>query len=85
MSMLVVHPAYWRRGHGTALGKWSVALAEADKVKQSVSAAGMGFKIYSSLGFREVHKIVEPGDDDDEEGVFTDLMEYVPDAQRAHV
>lgn len=78
MSMLVVHPAYWRRGYGTKLGQWAVELSKIDDVKQCVSAAGMGYQIYSKLGYKEVCKIEASGDEDDPEGIFTILMEYVP-------
>ena len=80
MSMLVVHPAYWRHGHGTKLCQWAVDLSRADNVKQCVSAAGMGYKMYAKLGYKDVCKIVAKGDEDDPEGIFTNLMEYVPPA-----
>ncbi|ERF72736.1 hypothetical protein EPUS_04789 [Endocarpon pusillum Z07020] len=75
MSMLVVHPAYWRRGYGTKMGQWAVELSKADDVKQCVSAAGMGYQIYSKLGYKDVCKIEASGDEDDPEGIFTNLME----------
>ena len=76
--MLVVHPAYWRRGHGTSLCNWAVELSISDGVKQFVSAAGMGYGTYARLGYKEVCKITAEGDEDDPEGVFAHLMEYTP-------
>jgi GNAT superfamily N-acetyltransferase len=78
MAMVVVHPAYWNRGHGTMLVKWATQLNDIDKVKQSVSAAGMGKKLYTRLKFQEICRITADGDEDDPEGVFTDLLEYRP-------
>ena len=74
MATLVVHPAYWKRGHGTKLVAWSIELSKLDQVPQGVSAAAMGAKLYSSLGYTSVARLEEGGDEDDEEGVYTELL-----------
>lgn len=81
MSMLVVHPAYWRKGHGTKLVEWSMRLSDLDSVPQCVSAAGMGEKLYKKLGYHEVCRVEEEGDGDDPRGVHTELLEYRPKAK----
>lgn len=78
MDMLVVHPAYWSRGHGSELVRWGMKLSDIDRVKQGVSAADMGAKLYQKLGYEEVGKCSLDGDDDDPEGVSTILLQYTP-------
>ncbi|EGX95008.1 hypothetical protein CCM_03280 [Cordyceps militaris CM01] len=56
MNMVAVHPAYWRRGHGTKLG---------------VSAAEMGANLYKGLGYTFICKVEADGDEDDPEDVVT--------------
>ncbi|CAH0020749.1 unnamed protein product [Clonostachys rhizophaga] len=57
VDMVVVHPAYWRRGHGTLLVKWGKALAEIDRVVQGVIAADMGEKLYTCLGYGKLDDV----------------------------
>ncbi|CAH0051750.1 unnamed protein product [Clonostachys solani] len=57
VDMVVVHPAYWRRGHGTSLVKWGKALADVDRVNQGVIAADMGEKLYTSLGYGKLDDV----------------------------
>ena len=78
MAALVVHPAYWRRGHGTDLVHWGQKLSAFDDVPQGVSAAGMGEKLYSHLGYEFVERISKPGDEDDQQGMTTAVMLYSP-------
>lgn len=33
MEMLVVHPAYWKRGHGGKLAQWGPDLSNVDEMK----------------------------------------------------
>lgn len=54
MDMLCVHPAYWKRGHGTQLAKRTIELCKTDKVAQGVNAAGMGAKLYKTLGYEYI-------------------------------
>jgi hypothetical protein len=76
--MIVVHPAYWKRGNGTAMMKWARDLSEIDKVPQCVSATPMSEGPFVSLGFQQICRIPAEGDEDDPEGVSTALLEYRP-------
>jgi GNAT superfamily N-acetyltransferase len=79
--MLVVHPRYWRRGHGTRLSQWGIDMSREDGVSQCVSAAGMGRALYRSLGFQDITEILASGgDDSDLKGVKTHLMRYEVEA-----
>ncbi|RSL79627.1 hypothetical protein CEP52_017498 [Fusarium oligoseptatum] len=57
MEMVVVHPAYWKRGHGRRLVRWGIDLAEIDGVCQGVIAAEMGKSLYLSLGYEELEDL----------------------------
>lgn len=80
MNSLVVHPAYWKRGHGSTLVEWSIALSKMDNVDQGVSAAAMGARLYKGLGFSLIARLEEEGDKDDPEGVYTELLRFSPSA-----
>lgn len=67
--MVVVHPAYWRRGHGGRLVRWGIDLANLDKVCQGVIAAEMGKSLYLSLGYEELEDLHL-------EGVHVSAMQY---------
>ena len=69
MEMVVVHPAYWRRGHGGRLVRWGIDLANLDKVCQGVIAAEMGKSLYLSLGYEELEDLHL-------EGVHVSAMQY---------
>ncbi|KAJ4220995.1 hypothetical protein NW759_007064 [Fusarium solani] len=72
MEMVVVHPAYWRRGHGGRLVRWGIDLANLDKVCQGVIAAEMGKSLYLSLGYEELEDLHLGGD----EGIHVSAMQY---------
>ncbi|KAI8648863.1 hypothetical protein NCS56_01502300 [Fusarium sp. Ph1] len=72
MEMIVVHPAYWRRGHGGRLVRWGIDLANLDKVCQGVIAAEMGKSLYLSLGYEELEDLHLGGD----EGIHVSAMQY---------
>lgn len=74
--MVVVHPAYWNRGYGTALIQWAKDLSVVDGVKQCVSAVPMSERLFHKLGFKHIRYIVAEGDEDDAGGVTTALLEY---------
>ncbi|KAK0659159.1 hypothetical protein QBC41DRAFT_384663 [Cercophora samala] len=76
VSMIVVHPAYWRRGHGTRLATWARDLARMNRIPQCVSAAPMSQGLFMSLGFEKVDEIVAEGDEDDPRGAKTLLLEF---------
>ena len=50
---MVVHPAYWHRGHASKLTKWCMTLAEVDHTGIGVSAAPTGRKLFQHMGFEE--------------------------------
>jgi hypothetical protein len=64
MDMVVVHPAYWRRGHGTTMVKWGMKLADTDRVRQGVVAAKMGEKLYLSLNYSKLADLKAQDDTD---------------------
>ncbi|KAK0735346.1 hypothetical protein B0T21DRAFT_333454 [Apiosordaria backusii] len=76
VSMIAVHPAYWRRGHGTKLATWARDLAVKHKVPQCVSAAPMSQCLFMSLGYKQLDVIVAEGDEDDPRGAKTLLLEF---------
>jgi N-acetylglutamate synthase-like GNAT family acetyltransferase len=78
MDQVAVHPAYWKRGHGTALVKWGMELARIDQVVQGVSAAKMGEKLYAELDYKVVERISLDGDEVTPQGVSTAMMVYDP-------
>jgi len=78
MEWVVVHPAYWNRGHGTTLVKWGMQLANTDQVKQGVIAAKTGTKLYRQLGYNHLSDLHLDGDDEVPDGVTATVMEVAP-------
>lgn len=78
MEMAVVHPAYWRRGHGTLLVRWGMELSKLDGVKQGVIAAKMGAELYAGLGYSVVEELRMDGDEEAPDGVTCVAMQYTP-------
>ncbi|KAJ5722859.1 hypothetical protein N7488_000894 [Penicillium malachiteum] len=78
MDMLCVHPAYWRKGHGTQLVKWTLNLARMDGITQGVNAAPMGARLYEALGYEIICIAREEGDEDDPLGVYTYVFKFGP-------
>jgi GNAT superfamily N-acetyltransferase len=76
--MLVVHPAYWRRGHGTALLDWGMQLGSLDLVKQGVIAADMGEKLYLSKGYKKLANVIATDENDPVKEVKVGILEFVP-------
>lgn len=76
--MVVVHPAYWRCGHGTTLVRWGMELANVDNVKQGVIAAKMGAKLYADLGFSLLKNLRLDGDEEVPDEVTCVVMQYTP-------
>lgn len=76
MDTLVVHPAYWRRGHGTALVNWGMELARLDRVKQGVIAACMGEKLYLSRGYEKLDDVAAVDERDPEQHVRVGVLEF---------
>ncbi|KAF2808901.1 uncharacterized protein BDZ99DRAFT_463759 [Mytilinidion resinicola] len=57
LATLAVHPAYWRRGHGSNLTKWCTTLADIEGVSVGVSAAKMGVPVFAKAGFMEQERV----------------------------
>lgn len=76
MEMLVVHPAYWSKGHGTKLIKWGLELAELDGVGQGVMAVGMGADLYPKLGYKQIDEARLEGDKDCPRGLSVKVFLY---------
>jgi GNAT superfamily N-acetyltransferase len=77
LEWLVVHPAYWRRGHGTRLAQWGVKLSILDHINQGVIAEKMAVDLYHKLGYKHVEDVDIIGDDVVPTGFSVSLMEYV--------
>ncbi|RSL50149.1 hypothetical protein CEP54_012078 [Fusarium duplospermum] len=76
MEMIVVHPAYWRRGHGSRLARWGIDLAKIDGVSQGVIAAKMGKALYLSLSYKNLTDLHLEGDEVVPQGVGISAMQY---------
>ncbi|KAJ4312732.1 hypothetical protein N0V84_009794 [Fusarium piperis] len=76
MEMVVVHPAYWRRGHGGRLVRWGIDLVKLDEVCQGVIAAKMGKSLYLSLGYENLQDLHLDGDDVVPQGVDVSVMRF---------
>jgi hypothetical protein len=57
LSTVAVHPAYWRRGHGTRLINWCTRLADLEGVPIGVSSAPTGVRIAVKAGFEQQEAI----------------------------
>ena len=82
MEVVVVHPAYWGRGHGSSLVKWGMHLADLDHIKQGVVATRLGAKLYSRLGFSTLSYLHLDGDDQDREELTLSVMQYNPEKNK---
>lgn len=78
VDMVVVDPAYWKRGHGSALVGWGMTLADTDQVRQGVLAPDMGAKLYLDLGYDELCIIGVKGDEDAQDGISNVVARYSP-------
>ncbi|KAJ8132955.1 hypothetical protein O1611_g675 [Lasiodiplodia mahajangana] len=70
IDMMVTHPAYWRRGHASAITKWYLDLSGMDQVGIGVAGAPMGKVFFSSLGFEESSTVEIPGYPEHPKSVF---------------
>ena len=78
MERLVVHPAYWARGHATNLVKWGMELARTDKVTQGVFATKMGGDFFCKLLWKNLTEVRIDGDEIVPQGVSFTVLEYDP-------
>jgi N-acetylglutamate synthase-like GNAT family acetyltransferase len=74
---LVIHPAYWRRGHGTALIEWGMQLSKTDAISQGVMPSHAGENNFFKLGFEKIDTIRVP-DDGDAKGFDIAIGVYQP-------
>jgi GNAT superfamily N-acetyltransferase len=81
--MVVVHPKYWRRGHGSHLVRWGIGLADIDQVKQGVFATAMGAKLFLALGFQKIKDVHVEGDMEDPKGISLAIAKYEPEQGKA--
>lgn len=56
LEQMVVHPGFWRRRYGTALGEYGLCIARKECRSVGVIATPMGTKLYESMGFLSVGK-----------------------------
>ena len=78
LERLVIHPAYWRRGHGRRLLEWGMRFANSDGVIIGVCASSTGVVLYRALGFTLLETGSIVGDDVSPEGVQYHAMKYYP-------
>lgn len=72
----MVHPAYWRRGHGERLVRWGLDAANVDGVSMGVLASGMGERLYSRLGFEQVGAFALADEDNADQKFEIKAFEY---------
>lgn len=65
-----VHPAYWKRGHGTSLLIWATSLADQDQVSLVIESAHMGARRAKDVGFEELDVVQVPGYSRYDESIF---------------
>lgn len=82
MDMVVVHPAYWKHGHGTTLVRWGMRLADMDQVRQGVIAAEMGAKLYLGIGYTKLCDIQAIEAEDSPEKITNIIARYSPEVPR---
>lgn len=82
LDTLVIHPAYWRRGHGRTLVEWGLRLADIDQVEMCICATDAGFNLYRSLGCELLESWRMEGDEVSPAGVSGHIIRYVPRTKR---
>ncbi|KAI0385425.1 hypothetical protein F5Y04DRAFT_245811 [Hypomontagnella monticulosa] len=81
MERIAVHPAYWRRGHGTQLAAWGVKLSDIDGVDQGVLANSMGQKLFEHVGYELLDVISVPGDTRNPKGTDFAVLKHTAQPQ----
>jgi GNAT superfamily N-acetyltransferase len=76
MDRIVVHPAYWKRGHGRKLLKLGTALAEVDQVDQGVLATTMGAALFSHIRSQDLTNVHCEGEEEAFEGLSIAVLTY---------
>lgn len=76
LDILVVHPAYWGKGHGRTLVQWGLDFAKIDGVPQGVTGPDKGVKLYKALGFKYLADLELKGNDVVPEGLKRGVLKY---------
>ena len=76
MERIVVHPAYWRRSHGSTIAKWGIALAGIDGIDQGVLATTMGASLFMHVGYQHVSDTQVEGDERNPRGFSLAILRY---------
>jgi len=76
---MVMHPAYWHRGHASELTTWCMRLAEINNVGIGVSATPVGRKLFHSLGFVEKEIVEIEGYEDHPNSISLWIGVYDPE------
>lgn len=78
VERMLVHPAYWNRGHGIAMAKWGAALTQVDHVSQGVVANKKGSALFSQAGYNLLTHFGVEGDETCPKGVKFAILKYTP-------
>jgi N-acetylglutamate synthase-like GNAT family acetyltransferase len=81
MDRIVVHPAYWKRGHGRKLVKLGTALADVDQVDQGVLATTMGAALFSHIRSQDLTNVHVERKEEALEGLSIVVLRYTFQAQ----
>lgn len=82
LQMLVVHPAYQRRGHGKALLNWGMEFAKLDIEPVGVVAADSGMPLYKAMGWVSIHSYEVAGDEIAPQGTKGCIMKFYPQMEQ---
>ena len=78
LERLVVHHAYWRRGHGRALVRWGNELANTDLVNLGAIASCRGERLYLELGSTKLTDVRVGGVADMLKDIIHGVLRYEP-------
>ncbi|KAK6525865.1 hypothetical protein TWF281_010909 [Arthrobotrys megalospora] len=76
LSMTVVHPSYWRRGHGSSMVKWGMDLAKENNETLGTISSTMGNALCEALGWSREDTIHLEGDDEAPDGLTFNVNTY---------
>lgn len=74
LTLLVVHPAYERRGHGADLVRWGIQLAQLDHLNIGLIASEVASPMYKRLGFEFIQKFDLEGNETSPRGIHYEVM-----------
>ena len=78
LTKLVVPPAYWRRGHGTASIPWGKRPADMDYIPQVMLPSKIGGEIAFVEGFEHIAEVHVDGDRVNPEEIDMGVGVYMP-------